>query len=338
MVDINELFNDFNALMQEKLGKNTSKMSKDERLAIANMLKAQSDDVTGVLKQKDSIRDVVPMDEDNLFEVRNGDCIQLIQEIPDNSIDLIFTDLPYGITDESWDVPINLDFLLKEFKRIIKPKGNILLTTSGIFTAQVVTASYNNRMYKALYPWLKNNSSGGLGARYMPTKWTEDIIHLSKKGLGVGTTFNQIFLEDVEKPRVRLQRPSTLYGGGDSDKQYVNTNDKKNYVRSYFTYKKVSNPYIHPKTGVKNTTQKPLDLARDLIEIFSNPGDLVLDVTAGSGSIGVASILSDRRFLGFELNYEFFEIINARLMTLATFIANGDEIDVDEDHYFWKYL
>ena len=153
----------------------------------------------------------------------------------------------------------------------------------------------------------------------------------------VGTTFNQIFLEDVENPRVRNQKISTIFRGSkDVNKTYKIKNDKKNYVRSYFNYDRVDKGYMHPRKQVKNTTQKPVDLARDLIEIFSNPGDLVLDVTAGSGSIGVASILADRRFLGFELNYEFFEIINSRLMTLAAFIANGDEID--EDHKFWKYL
>lgn len=333
MVDINDLFNDFNSLMRDKIGKNIDDLSTDERIALSKIIQSKSDDVTGSLKQEDSIRDVLPIEEGSQAELRHGDCTLLIQEIPDRSIDLVLTDLPYGVTDASWDNKIDMDFLMGEFKRVIKPKGNIILTASREFSVEVLGAGYANGMYKGHYPWIKNRPSSGLNAKYMPLNFTEDIIHLSKYGKGKSTTYNNIFLEEVEDGRVRTQTPSELYGG---EGEYEYKQDFKGYNRSYFEYDRAKIIHKHHVTERKNPTQKPIDLLRDLIMIFSDEGDLVLDITMGTGSTGVASLLSGRRFLGFDLDSEFFDIASGRMVMLLELLGQG--VELDEDHYFWHYL
>ena len=242
-----------------------------------------------------------------MITIRNGDCFDLIKEIKDNSIDMILTDPPYNITSMKWDKYIDFELLWKEYRRVLKDCGLALLFSSGQFTHKLIMT--NEKMYKYRLIWKKNVPSGMSSAKYRPMKYYEEICVFYDKL----PTYNPIM-----KPRV---------GKGKSCYNYDHYCGKSNHV-NYDKIKIRYNPdFVQPsdvlefnvvpnRKGKLHPTQKPVELIEYLIKTYSNEGDTILDTFMGSGSTGVACKNTNRDFIGYELDKNYFEIAKDRLYNI----------------------
>lgn len=216
-----------------------------------------------------------------------GDSIEKMKLIEDESIDLILCDLPYGHTQNNWDSIIPLDLIWKEYKRIIKPNGAILLTSSGMFTAELMLS--NPKMFKYKIIWEKSKATNFLNAKKQPLRKYEEICVFYKKQ----ATYNpQMSKGEAYNKGIRKNQLTGSYG----DFQPVEVkSDGSRYPTDiiYFKTAESEGKVYHP-------TQKPVQLGRYLIRTYSNPGDVVLDNTCGSGSFLVAAVLEGRNFIGID--------------------------------------
>jgi site-specific DNA-methyltransferase (adenine-specific)/modification methylase len=222
-------------------------------------------------------------------KVYEEDCLHGMKKINDKSIDIILCDLPYGTTQNKWDSVIPLNRLWKEYHRIIKDNGVIVLTSQGIFTAKLILS--NEQYFKYKIVWEKSKSTNFLNAKKQPLRKHEDICIFYKKPptynpqMGEGEAYNKGF------------RKSQLTGSyGDFKSTEVKSNGGR-YPTDivYFKTAESEGKVYHP-------TQKPVELGRYLIRTYTNEGDIVLDNTCGSGSFLVSAILENRHFIGFEKN------------------------------------
>lgn len=221
-----------------------------------------------------------------LFE---GDCLKYLKQFPDNSIDMVLCDLPYGTTQNKWDSVISLSKLWKEYERVVKDNGAIVLTSQGLFTAQLMMS--NPKMFKYKWIWEKSKPTNFLNAKKQPLRKYEDVCVFYKKQ----PTYNpQMTKGEPYNKGVRKNQLSGSYG----DFQPVHVySDGSRYPTDiiYFKTAESEGKVIHP-------TQKPIELGRYFIRTYSNPGDLILDNTFGSGSFLVAALLEGRNFVGIEKN------------------------------------
>ena len=235
------------------------------------------------------------------IELYNGDCLELMKNIPDKSIDMILCDLPYGTTACKWDSVIPFEPLWGQYKRIIKDNGAIVLFAVQPFTSLLVNS--NIKGYKHHWIWEKNRGTGFQVAKYRPMMATEDIIAFTKKGERI----------NYYPVMVERDKPITCYGAkgtnGTNPLASFDNNLKKTYTHNYPTNiirsNKVSKP-MHP-------TQKPVDLLEYLIKTYTDEGNLVLDNCMGSGSTGVACVNTNRNFIGMELDNNYFNIAKERI-------------------------
>ena len=243
------------------------------------------------------------------YKIYQGDCLELMENIKDKSIDCIICDLPYGVTSKNkWDTIIPYKPLWKEYKRIIKDNGPIILFGQDKFTAKTMLS--NEKMHRYNLIWNKVLTSGFLNAGRMPLREHEDIMIFYKKL----PTYNPQFTEG--KP---------LHGMGEKFKKVKNNNnnyndfnscnnpsanrkgDTKKYPKSILTFPRpASSKMLHP-------TEKPVELLEYLIKTYSNENDVILDNCMGSGSTGVACLNTNRRFIGIELDKNYFNIAKDRL-------------------------
>ena len=221
-----------------------------------------------------------------LFE---GDCLKYLKQFPDNSIDMVLCDLPYGTTQNKWDNVISLSKLWKEYERVVKDNGAIVLTSQGLFTAQLMMS--NPKMFKYKWIWEKSKPTNFLNAKKQPLRKYEDVCVFYKKQ----PIYNpQMTKGEPYNKGVRKNQLSGSYG----DFQPVHVySDGSRYPTDiiYFKTAESEGKVIHP-------TQKPIELGRYFIRTYSNPGDLILDNTFGSGSFLVAALLEGRNFVGIEKN------------------------------------
>lgn len=221
-----------------------------------------------------------------LFE---GDCIEILSKFASNSIDMVLCDLPYGTTQNKWDSVVNLDDLWKEYHRIVKPSGAIVLTSQGIFTAKLIMS--NERFFKYKIVWEKSKSTNFLNAKKQPLRKHEDICVFYKKQPHYSPQMQE------GKPYNKGVRKDQLSGSyGDFNPIEVKS-DGARYPTDivYFKTAESEGEVFHP-------TQKPVSLARYLIKTYTKSGDLVLDNTFGSGSFLVGAALEGRDFCGIEKN------------------------------------
>ena len=240
------------------------------------------------------IKDIV----NNIYE---GDCLELMQMIPDASIDMILCDLPYGTTQNKWDAVIPFDDLWKEYKRIIKKNGAIVLTAQGVFTAKLILS--NEKMFKYKIVWIKSKATNFLNAKKQPLRKHEDICVFYQKQ---PTYHPQMTHGKAYDKGVRKDQLTGSYG--DFQPRHVKSEGKR-YPVDVLAYEEESaHPdFIYTKTAesegaVYHPTQKPIELGRYLIRTFTNENDIVLDNAFGSGSFVVAAALEGRQFIGFEKN------------------------------------
>ncbi len=221
-----------------------------------------------------------------------GDCLQVMKTIPDKSIDLILCDLPYGTTQNKWDCEIPLDKLWEQYERIITDKGTIALNSQGIFTAKLIIS--NPKLFKYKLAWIKSKSTNFLNAKKQPLRKHEDICIFYKNHKTQPTYNPQMSIGDPYDKGVRKNQLTGSYG--DFNPIHVKSNgDRYPTDAIYFKTAESEGKIYHP-------TQKPVELARYLIRTYSNPGDVVLDNTCGSGSYLVAALLENRKFIGIEKN------------------------------------
>lgn len=224
-----------------------------------------------------------------LNDVTEGDTIEEMKKIPDNTVDMVLVDLPYGTTQNKWDSVIPLDELWKQYHRIVKENGAMIFTASGLFTAELMLS--NPREYKYNYTWIKSKATNFLNAKRQPLRKHEDILVFYRKQ----PTYNpQMTKGEAYSKGVRKDQVTGSYG--DFNPVLVKSKGMRYPVDVlYFKTAESEGKVVHP-------TQKPVALGRYLIRTFSNPGDVVLDNTSGSGSFLVSALLEGRNFIGIEKN------------------------------------
>ncbi len=227
-----------------------------------------------------------------------GDSIEVMKKIPDESVDMILCDLPYGTTKNKWDSIINLDNLWEQYERIIKPNGAIVLTAVQIFASQLVMSRPNLFKYDLI--WKKTVASGQLNVNRMPLRTHEHILIFYKKP----PVYNQQFTKG--KPYT-IDRKATYKGEG-YNKQ-TDSFKSNNGFRHPTSVLEFSNPRI--KGG--HPTQKPVKLFEWLVKTYTNKGDLVLDNTIGSGTTAIACINNGRDYIGIELSKKYCKMCDKRI-------------------------
>lgn len=239
------------------------------------------------------------------YELIQGDCLEKMKDIPDHSIDMILCDLPYGITHCNWDSALPLDQLWKEYKRIVKLNGNVLLFGVQPFLSDVISS--NRKDFNCIWVWIKNTKTGAMNARKQPMRRIEEIavfiVNRPKiKGNSKSPTYNPQGLIKLEKPKKEKNYRKSVYNGASKPHYYTTYTNWPDQLLYY----DVDYPKLH-------STQKPVDLLNYLVRTYSNEGETVLDTCMGSGSTGVARIQTNRNFIGMELNEEIFQVAKDRI-------------------------
>src|SRR5690606_24642942 len=240
-----------------------------------------------------------PID-DFVNKVIQGDCLEVMQSIPDRSVDMVLCDLPYGTTQNKWDSVIDLDKLWAEYERIVKDNGAIILTSQGLFTAKLILS--NEKSFKYKITWIKSKSTNFLNAKKQPLRKHEDICVFYKKQ----PTYNPQ-MTDGEAYDKGIRKDQYTGSYGDFKPRHVKSNGKRYPNDVVFYEEQPIDDYVYVKTAesegtVYHPTQKPIELGRYLIKTFTNPGDIVLDNDCGSGSFLLSAILENRNFIGIEKN------------------------------------
>ena len=222
-----------------------------------------------------------------------GDCIEVMKKIPNQSIDMILCDLPYGTTQNKWDSIIDLDRLWSEYKRIIKPNGAIVLTAQGVFTAKLILSNEDWFKYKII--WEKSKSTNFLNAKKQPLRKHEDICVFYRNQ----PSYNPQMMPGT--PYDKGTRKNQLSGSyGDFNPCHVKSKGER-YPTDIVYFKTAES---ESERHVWHPTQKPVELGRYLIRTFSKPGDIVLDNACGSGSFLVSAHIEGRDYFGIENNKE----------------------------------
>ena len=240
------------------------------------------------------------------IDLRFGDCLELMKEIPDKSIDMILCDPPYGETQNKEDIIIPFDKLWEQYERIIKDNGAIVLFAQGMFYVDLVNS--NRKLFRYDLIWDKVLISGFLNAKRMPLRRHEKIAVFYKKL----PTYNPQFTKGNplhSKGKNYKNKPiiNQNYGHFEMTED-VRAGSTEKYPTSILQYRKP-----HPSVSV-HRTQKPVELIKWLVETYTNAGDTVLDSCMGSGTTGVACKETDRNFIGMENNKHYMEVAISRIM------------------------
>ena len=244
--------------------------------------------------------------EDLKNTIHCADCLDFMKDIPDKSVDMILCDLPYGTTACKWDTIIPFEPLWKEYKRIIKDNGAIVLTASQPFTSALVMS--NIKMFKYELIWDKKRGYEPQLANIRPQKSHENILIFCKGK----TIYNpqKTPLDKIDKRVGSGRKNNRLDGTGHNILSSITSGEKEYKDRFPLSIQFFSNANQKDKT---HPTQKPVALFEYLIKTYTNEGDLVLDNCAGSGTTGVACKNLNRNYILIEKESEYIDIINKRL-------------------------
>lgn len=227
------------------------------------------------------------------------DCLEGMKLIPDNSIDMILCDLPYGQTSNSWDSVLPLDKLWKQYNRIIKDNGAIVLTAKGKFKINLINSNFKNYRYE--WVWDKNKGANFPHVKRMPLNVHEYVVVFYNQQ----PVYNPQMTEG--KPYKQIRKEESLKGIADNINRKTTISNGKRYPKSIIRVEGIAQRNIcHP-------TQKPVELFEYLIKTYSNEGDIVLDNCMGSGTTAVACEKLNRKWIGFEIVKEYIAIANKRL-------------------------
>jgi site-specific DNA-methyltransferase (adenine-specific) len=232
--------------------------------------------------------------------IKQGDCLELMKNIPDKSIDMILCDLPYGTTACKWDNIIPFEPLWEQYNRVIKDNGAIVLTATNPFSSVLVSS--NLKGFKHEWIWQKEKGVGFQVAKYRPMQEHEHVLVFTKKGERV----NYYPIKEKRDKPIKSKGASTK--SGSCPIAYLN-NINKTYVDRYPTSIKRfqrDNNKIHP-------TQKPVALFEYLIKTYTKEGETVLDNCMGSGTTAIAALNTGRFFIGIEKEKKYVDIANKRI-------------------------
>ena len=230
------------------------------------------------------------------MKLYNECCLTGLSKLKDSKIDMVFMDLPYGITAEEWDKKIDLKQLWVQLNRVVKPNGAIIATCQSFFTFELYNSNPNQYRYSLI--WLKNRPTGFASSNKRPLRAHEDILVFYKK--------QPVYFskgEPLDKP---YTRPLPLKSDNISKTNVINSTklgeDGKRLIANYThktktTILKFKNPN---DKNYGNGTVKPVELVKYLINTYSSPGDTILDPTFGSGTTAIACFETNRNFIGFE--------------------------------------
>jgi DNA modification methylase len=235
------------------------------------------------------------------IEIIEGDCLEIMKEIPDGSVDMVLCDLPYGTTQNKWDSVLPLDQLWSAYWRISKPTAAIVLTAAQPFTSLLICSALHD--FKYTWVWRKSRPTGQLNAKKAPLRDNEDVCVFYRQQ----PKYNPEFTKGP--PNHVSEKPVTKSKSGNWGKQYEiierKTDDK--YPRTVLNFDSLDpRNQLHP-------TQKPVPLFEYLIRTYTDEGQTVLDNTMGSGTTGVACLNTGRNFIGIERDTGYFDIAARRL-------------------------
>lgn len=229
--------------------------------------------------------------------VLHGDCLELMKDIPDKSVDMILCDLPYGTTACKWDTIIPFEPLWEQYNRIIKDNGAIVLTATQPFTSALVMS--NPKMFKYCWTWDKTTAKGHLVAKYRPMQQTEDIAVFGKNKVNYYPIM-------TDRPKNKITKSY------EASRTEIMGGMSKKIVKVYDTW--------YPKTLLKfkterglHPTQKPVALFEYLIKTYTKEGETVLDNCSGSGTTAIACMNTNRKYILMEQEKEYIDIINKRI-------------------------
>ena len=235
-----------------------------------------------------------------MIKLLKGDCLELMKNISDKSIDMILCDLPYGITKCKWDAIIPIEPLWEQYNRIIKDNGAIVLFATQPFSSKLIIS--NLKGFKHEWIWQKEKGVGFQVAKYRPMQEHEHILVFEKNGKKV----NYYPIKEKRDKVINSKGASSISGSSPisniSVQNYIYT-DK--YPTSILQFKR-DNKKLHP-------TQKPVPLLEYLIKTYTKENELILDNCLGSGSTGLACIHTNRNFIGIELDENYFNIAKNRI-------------------------
>ena len=248
-------------------------------------------------------------------DIYNEDCLKGMTRLPDNSVDLILTDLPYNLTASACDKnAIDLSAMWKQFKRILKPCSSAVLFANGSFTNKLITSNLDWFKYKWI--WVKNTPTLFIHAKNAPMRKFEEILVFSDGVVNHARCTNRRMKynpQGVVSCEIERDKRSKAFGNivGKRPSQVEQYTQKHTGYPSDVLYYDVprSKARFHP-------TQKPTELLEYLIRTYTNEGEVVLDATMGSGSTGVAAMNTDRNFIGYEIDEKFFDIARNRIETI----------------------
>lgn len=246
------------------------------------------------------------------IQLFNEACFDAFKKIPDQSVDMVCVDPPYGTTSIEWDKVLDFKTMWAELERMVKPKGNIVIFGSQPFTSLVVASKIEWFRHELI--WNKNKCGSPGLAKFRPQKVHENIMVFSKES---GGTYNPI-MEDGEAYKREAKDKEKGYGTGTNTHGYGFGNNGKVYLGGENHGTRYPKSILHASRNFSaqqtvHPTQKPTNVLNWLIMTYSNPGDTVMDFTMGSGGCGVSAKLTGRNFVGIEMTKEYFDIASSRI-------------------------
>ena len=245
------------------------------------------------------------------YELYNGDCLEVMKDIPNKSVDMILCDLPYGMTECKWDILIPFDGLWEQYNRIIKDNRVICLFSSQPFTIKLINSNIN--MFKYCWYWKKTKPSGWQHSKNKPMSIIEEICVFSKAPIGHASRLKEkrMFYNPQGVVSVGTKKVKSVFHGRTMGER-LNQTGREYEAFTGFPSNILEYPNIVGKNAI-HPTQKPISLLEYLIKTYTNENETVLDNCMGSGSTGVACMNTDRQFIGIELDKNYFEIAEKRI-------------------------
>ena len=241
-----------------------------------------------------------------MLKLLKGDCLDLMRDLPDASVDMVLCDLPYGTTQNKWDTVIPFDLLWRQYRRVCR--GAVVLTATQPFSSALVMS--NPGLFKYEWVWRKSRVTGVLNAKHQPLR-SHEVVLVFAEGR---TVYNAQGLQECDRRKGTGGSKSKTKGSSNygaitqtADGSYRQT--QTGWPRSVLDIPS-EGATVHP-------TQKPVALMEYLVRTYTNEGDTVLDNCMGSGTTGVACVRSGREFIGMELNAEYFGIASRRIYDAA---------------------
>lgn len=245
----------------------------------------------------------------NNVQLYMGDCLGIMPTLESESVDMVLADLPYGVTACEWDKILPFDRLWENYERLLKPGGSVVLTASQPFTTKLINSKPDWFRYEMV--WKKNTTSGYLNSKFQPLRNHENILVFSP-----WKTTKMVYNPQGLIPLNKWKRTgkSKIYN---KQTQQVRLITYSNYPRSVLEF--------NSETNRKHPTQKPASLMAYLINTYSNPGGVILDNTMGSGSTGVGALQVGRKFIGIEMDPEFYAVATERIQNVCAQTFTGQD-------------